>query len=99
METWSYESLCFYVDKDGIESMTYSNPYTIGNIKTENLNLLSFSEVMKIYEKMMELTDNDHEISDEAASWCELAAEGEIYEFAEGEVEITDIVQILEDLL
>lgn len=46
----------------------------------------------KIYEKMMELTDNDHEISDEAASWCELAAEGEIYEFAEGEVEITDIV-------
>ena len=29
----------------------------------------------KIYEKMMELTDNDHEISDEAASWCELAAE------------------------
>ena len=53
METWSYESLCFYVDKDGIESMTYSNPYTIGKIKTENLNLLSFSEVMKIYEKMM----------------------------------------------
>ena len=51
METWSYESLCFYVDKDGIESMTYSNPYTIGKIKTENLNLLSFSEVMKIYEK------------------------------------------------
>lgn len=46
----------------------------------------------KIYEKMMELTENDHEISDEAASWCELAAEGEIYEFAEGEVEITDIV-------
>ena len=45
----------------------------------------------KIYEKM-ELTDNDHEISDEAASWCELAAEGEIYEFAEGEIEITDIV-------
>ena len=33
------------------ESMTYSNPYTIGNIKTENLNLLSFSEIMKIYEK------------------------------------------------
>ena len=53
METWSYESLCFYVDKDGIESMTYSNPYTIGNIKTENLNLLSFSEIMKIYEVML----------------------------------------------
>ena len=60
METWSYESLCFYVDKDGIESMTYSNPYTIGNIKTENLNLLSFSEVMKIYEKMMLVTNADN---------------------------------------
>lgn len=45
-----------------------------------------------IYDKMMELTGNDHEISDDAACWCELAAEGEIYEFAEGEVEITDIV-------
>ena len=60
METWSYESLCFYVDKDGIESMTYSNPYTIGKIKTENLNLLSFSEVMKIYEKMMVVTNADN---------------------------------------
>ena len=60
METWSYESLCFYVDKDGIESMTYSNPYTIGKIKTENLNLLSFSEIMKIYEKMMVVTNADN---------------------------------------
>ena len=48
------------VDKDGIESMTYSNPYTIGNIKTENLNLLSFSEIMKIYEKMMVVTNADN---------------------------------------
>lgn len=43
-----------------IESMTYSNPYTIGNIKTENLNLLSFSEIMKIYEKMMLVTNADN---------------------------------------
>lgn len=45
----------------------------------------------RIYEKMMELTDNDHEISDEAASWCESATEGEIYEFSEGEIEIMHI--------
>lgn len=25
-----------------------------------------------IYEKMMEITGNDHEISADAASWCEL---------------------------
>lgn len=42
----------------------------------------------RIYEKMMELTDNDHEVSQEAASWCELATEGEVYEFSEGEIEI-----------
>lgn len=45
----------------------------------------------KIYDKMMELTDGDHEISADAASWCELATEGEIYEFREGEIEIMDI--------
>ena len=44
-----------------------------------------------IYEKIMEITGNDHEISADAASWCELATVGEIYEFREGEVEIQDI--------
>ena len=43
-----------------------------------------------IYNKMMELTDGDHEISSDAASWCELATVGEIYEFREGEIEIMD---------
>lgn len=44
-----------------------------------------------IYIKMMELTDGDHEISADAASWCELAHEREIYEFREGEIEMMDI--------
>lgn len=45
----------------------------------------------KIYERVMQLTGNDHEIADDAASWCELAHVGEIYEFREGEIEIMDI--------
>ena len=60
METWSYERLYFFVDKDGIESMSYSNPYTIGETKTENLNLLPFAEIMKTYEKMMVVTNADN---------------------------------------
>ena len=44
-----------------------------------------------IYDLMMELTDGDHEISADAASWCELATVGEIYEFREGEIEIMEI--------
>lgn len=49
------------------------------------------SDHYSIYDKMMELTDNDHEISSDAASWCELATVGEIYEFREGKIEIIDI--------
>lgn len=44
-----------------------------------------------IYDRMMKLTDGDHEISADAASWCELATVGEIYEFREGEIEIMDV--------
>ena len=44
-----------------------------------------------IYDKMMELTNDNHEESSNAASWCELATVGEIYEFAEGEIEIMEI--------
>lgn len=43
-----------------------------------------------IYERMMELTGNDHEISADAASWCELAAIGERYEFREGVIDIEE---------
>ena len=60
METWAYENLYFYVNADGIDSMSYSNPYTIGEIKTENLSLLPFSEIMNIYEKMMVVTNADN---------------------------------------
>lgn len=42
----------------------------------------------KVYEKVMEITGNDHEISMDASSWCEFAEIGDIYEFREGEVEI-----------
>lgn len=41
-----------------------------------------------IYNKMMELTENDHEISDEAACWCDSSVIGSVYEFREGEIEI-----------
>ena len=44
-----------------------------------------------IYSQMMIITGGDHEISSDAASWCELASVGEIYEFREGEIEIMKI--------
>lgn len=43
-----------------------------------------------IYSWMMQFTDGDHEISDEAACWCETANAGDVYEFREGIIEIMD---------
>jgi hypothetical protein len=39
---------------------------------------------------MMDITGNDHEISCDTASWCELASVGEVYTFREGYVEIIE---------
>ena len=48
------------------------------------------SDFDMIYNKMMRLTDGDHEVASDAASWCELATVGEIYEFREGVIEIKE---------
>lgn len=45
----------------------------------------------EIYVKIMELSNENHEISSDAASWCELATIGEIYEGDDWEIEIQDI--------
>ena len=59
METWSYERLEFYVTKDGIDRVELVNVYDIGETKTENLELLPFSEIIQTYEKMMEVQNAD----------------------------------------
>lgn len=41
-----------------------------------------------VYNKIMRMTDGDHEIASDAASWCELATVGEVYDFREGSIEI-----------
>lgn len=43
-----------------------------------------------IYEKIMEFSNEDHELSSDAASWCELATVGEIYEGDDWIIEIQD---------
>ncbi len=58
-ETWSYERLDFYVTKEGIDRLDLTNQYEIGEVRTENVKLLPFSEVMEIYEKMMQIQNAD----------------------------------------
>lgn len=50
---WCYETLDIYVTKDGIDEVTFLNQYTAFDTKADDLDLMPFSEIMSIYEKMM----------------------------------------------
>lgn len=58
-ETWSYERLDFYVTKEGIDRLELRNQYDIGEVRTEHAKLLPFSDIMEIYEKMMQIQNGD----------------------------------------
>ncbi|MDD3796028.1 MAG: DUF6034 family protein [Lachnospiraceae bacterium] len=53
MQTWCYEMVDFVVTKDGIDSVSLWNLYDIGETRTENLSLMSFADIIKVYEKMI----------------------------------------------
>ncbi len=58
-QTWGYERLDFYVSDEGIDRMELKNQYDIGEVRTENVKLLPFTEIVKIYEKMMQVQNAD----------------------------------------
>ncbi len=59
IKPWCYEALDIYVTKDGIDAVSFRNPYEIGGIKDENPGLMPFSEMMQIFEKMMIIQNED----------------------------------------
>lgn len=59
METWCYERVDLYVTKEGIDSAELINLYDIGETRTEQLELMSFQEIMEVYEKMMLIQNAD----------------------------------------
>ncbi len=56
---WSYERCNVIVGDDGIQKVELCNPYEVGEIQTENAKLMSFDEIVKIYEQMMEVSNAD----------------------------------------
>lgn len=63
-----------------------------GNIITEFADWhYTPGDYYSIYNKIMELTNGNHELSSDGASWCELATVGEIYEADNWEIEIQEI--------
>ena len=59
LSPWSYERCKVIVGDDGIQKVELCNPYEIGEIQTENVKLMSFDEIIKIYEQMMEVSNAD----------------------------------------
>lgn len=49
------------------------------------------SDHYEIYVKLMELSNDNHELSADAASWCELAVIGETYETDDWEITIQEV--------
>ena len=60
----------------------------IFNRKTGDRIFKSNASQSYVYNWMMFITDGDHEISSEAASWCMTAKCGDEYEFREGRITI-----------
>lgn len=56
---WSYERCDVIVGADGIEKVELFNPYSIGEVQTENVKLMDFDSIIKIYEQMMEVSNSD----------------------------------------
>lgn len=56
---WGYEVLNIIVGRDGIQKVEFFNPYEIGEVQKENVVLMDFNEIIKIYEQMMEVSNAD----------------------------------------
>ena len=59
LEPWSYERCDVIVGEDGIQKVEIFNPYEVGKVQTENVKLMDFDSIIKIYEQMMEVSNAD----------------------------------------
>lgn len=59
LEPWGYERCEVIVGDDGIQEAEIYNPYDVGEVKTENVKLMDFDSIIKIYEQMMEVSNAD----------------------------------------
>lgn len=49
---WAYEDITFAIDDTGIVGFSWRSPYHIADTVTENSNLLSFSDIMSVFDTM-----------------------------------------------
>ena len=62
---WSYEDVAIGVDDSGVVYMDWTSPYKVTGIVTENANVLSFREVMSVFETMAPVVNAWDGLSDD----------------------------------
>ncbi len=50
---WSYESICFIIDNNGVRNISWHNPIDVGETILESSTLKSFDEIISIFEVMI----------------------------------------------
>lgn len=59
LKPWSYERCEVIVGNGGIQKVELLNPYDVGGVQTENVELMDFESIIKIYKQMMEVSNAD----------------------------------------
>lgn len=54
--SWEYERMEMFIGNDGVISLSWTSPHTMGDIVVGDAHLLSFEEIMNIFNKMLPLT-------------------------------------------
>lgn len=60
LETWAYERIEFYVNKDGLQRADIFNLYEIGEEQVSNVELLSFPEIAETFEEMASIRFSEY---------------------------------------
>lgn len=60
LETWCYERIEFYVNKEGLQRVDIFNLYQLEEEQVSNVELLSFPEISDIFEEMSAIHFSDH---------------------------------------
>lgn len=55
LQSWAYESVMLCINNAGLQSASILNLYDIGEKQVTNLKMLDFSEIMDIFEKMIQI--------------------------------------------
>lgn len=59
LQTWGYEQMEIYVNKDGVVYFLWAQPYEQPKIETTAAELLPFSDIQDIFAKMIMVTNED----------------------------------------